>query len=57
MKRKVSKQFLSALLALVMVIGLIPASVLTVYAGHSCPECQEWIDGSPYCSECFACDE
>ena len=57
MKRKVSKQFLSALLALVMVIGLIPASVLTVYAGHSCPDCQEWIDGSPYCSECFACDE
>ena len=57
MKRKVSKQFLSALLTFVMIVGLIPASVLTVHAGHTCPECQEWIDGSPYCSECYACDE
>lgn len=57
MKHKVSKQILSTLLALVMVIGLIPASVLTVHAAHTCPECQEWIDGSPYCSECYACDE
>ena len=32
MKNKVSKQFLSALLALVMVIGLIPASTLTAFA-------------------------
>ena len=57
MKRKVSKQFLSALLTFMMIVGLIPASVLTVHAGHTCPECQEWIDGSPYCSECYACDE
>lgn len=32
MKHKVSKQFLSVLLALVMVIGLIPPSTLTVFA-------------------------
>ena len=54
MKHKVAKQCLSALLAFVMIVGLIPSSVLTVYAAHTCPECQEWIDGSPYCSECFA---
>ena len=34
MKHKVSKQFLSALLALVMVIGLIPASTLTAFAAE-----------------------
>lgn len=32
MKHKVSKQILSTLLALVMVIGLIPASTLTAMA-------------------------
>lgn len=32
MKHKVSKQFLSALLAFVMIVGLIPASTLTVFA-------------------------
>ena len=34
MKHKVSKQILSTLLALVMVIGLIPASTLTAYAAE-----------------------
>ena len=41
---------------LVMVIGMIPPSVLTVHAAHRCPECEDWIDGSPYCSECYVCD-
>ena len=31
MKRKVSKQFLSVLLAFVMIIGLIPASSVTAF--------------------------
>ena len=56
MKRKVSKQFLSALLAFVMIAGLIPASTLTAFAAHRCPDCEDWIDGSPYCSECYKCD-
>mgnify|MGYP004505780813 CR=1 FL=1 len=34
MKHKVSKQIISSLLALVMVIGLIPASTLTAYAAE-----------------------
>jgi len=57
MKTGVSKRILSALLTLVVLVGLIPVSALPVLAGHSCPDCQEWIDGSPYCEECYACDE
>ena len=34
MKHKVSKQFISALLALVMVIGMIPVSALTAFAAE-----------------------
>lgn len=56
MKHKVSKQFLSALLAFVMIVGLIPATTLTVFAAHRCPDCDDLIDGSPYCSECYKCD-
>lgn len=57
MKRKLSKQIFSVLLALVMIVTMLPAFPHTAYAGHTCPECEEWIDGSPYCSECYACDE
>ena len=56
MKYKHLKQLLSSLLAFVMVIGLIPASTLTVFAAHKCPDCEDLIDGSPYCSECYKCD-
>ncbi len=51
------KKGLSLLLAFAMLIGLVPAFELPVFAGHTCGDCQERIDGSPYCSECFACDE
>ena len=54
---KIWKKGLSLLLAFAMLIGFVPAFELPVFAGHTCIDCQEWIDGSPYCSECFACDE
>lgn len=52
-----TKRIVSILLALVVVVGMIPITTLTVFAGHTCGECNEWIDGSPYCSECYACDQ
>ena len=54
--KKFSK-IISVFLALFMVIGMIPITSLTVFAGHSCPDCQDWIDGEPYCSECYKCQE
>ena len=56
MKKRTLQKFLSALLALVMVTGLVPLSALKVYAGHKCPDCEDWIDGSPYCEDCYKCD-
>ncbi len=56
MKSKNLKRILSALLTLVMIVGAIPSSVITVFAGHTCPDCNDWIDGSPYCEECYKCD-
>ena len=56
MKQNVSKRIFSTLLALVMLIGLIPASTLVVSAAHRCPDCEDLIDGSPYCEECYKCD-
>lgn len=38
-------------------LGLIPATTLTVHAGHRCENCDEWIDGSPYCEQCYECAE
>ncbi len=55
MKRSFSRRMLGVLLALVMVIGMIPATTLTVHAGHVCPICDEWIDGEPYCEYCYEC--
>ena len=57
MKRSFSRRMLGVLLALVMVIGMIPATTLTVHAGHRCPDCDDWIDGSPYCEDCYECAE
>ncbi|MBR5473498.1 MAG: hypothetical protein IKU82_05880, partial [Clostridia bacterium] len=56
MKCKISKKILSMLLAVMIIIGTVPMSVLTVFAAHRCPDCQDLIDGSPYCSECYKCD-
>ena len=56
MKHKRTKRIFSILTVLVMVIGLIPAVSLPAAAGHPCPGCDEWIDGSPYCGECWTCD-
>ena len=56
MKHNISKKLISALLALVMVVGMIPVTTLTVFAAHRCPDCEDWIDGSPYCDECYKCD-
>ena len=57
MKRAWVKRLFSTLLALVMVVGLIPATALPVFAGHRCENCDEWIDGSPYCEYCYECAE
>jgi len=57
MKYKILKRIISMLLAFITVICMLPATAVPVFAGHTCGECNEWIDGSPYCSECFACDE
>ena len=51
------KRALSVLLVLALVVGIMPLSTFTVYAGHRCPNCEEWIDGSPYCEYCNECDE
>ena len=56
MKHTCLNRVLSALMALVMVLSLLPLSVLPVLAAHKCPDCEDWIDGSPYCSECYKCD-
>ena len=55
--KKQRRKIISLILALVMIVTMLPAFPHTAYAGHTCPECEEWIDGSPYCSECYACDE
>ncbi|MBE6758241.1 MAG: hypothetical protein E7552_06835 [Ruminococcaceae bacterium] len=57
MKNKSFRKTVSMLLALVMLVGVMPTGVLPVLAGHPCPDCQDWIDGSPYCDECYACDQ
>ena len=57
MKHTATKRILSMLLTVVMVMGLIPSAMIPAHAGHTCSECQEWIDGSPYCSEFYACEE
>lgn len=57
MKNKKLTRILSALLALVLMIGAVPILVPSANAGHTCPEGEHWIDGSPYCSECYACDQ
>ena len=56
MKHKTSKRISSVLLVLVMLIGMLPMTTVEVRAGHTCSDCQDWIDGSPYCSECYKCD-
>ena len=56
MKKRTFKKVMSLLLVLLMIVGMIPMSSLTVLAGHMCPDCQDWIDGSPYCDECYKCD-
>ena len=57
MKRNSSKNFLTILLALVMAISIMPLPEMHVHAGHTCPDCNEWIDGEPYCSECYQCKD
>lgn len=57
MKHRTIKRLCSILLTVAMVITLIPLSSFTVFAGHRCPNCDEWIDGSPYCEDCYECDE
>ena len=55
MKKRTGK-LLSLLLVLALLLGMVPSLSLTAHAGHTCPDCQDWIDGSPYCSECYKCD-
>ena len=56
MKPNVSKRIFSTLLALVMLVGMLPLAALPVFAAHRCPGCEDLIDGSPYCEECYKCD-
>ncbi len=56
MKHKALRKFLSVMLTLLMIVGMIPLSTLTAFAAHRCPDCQDLIDGSPYCEECYKCD-
>lgn len=51
------KRVLSILLALTLLMGLVPLTALPVFAGHRCPDCDDWIDGSPYCEYCYECAE
>ncbi len=54
--KKFFKKALCLLLSLVTLTAMIPTSILHIHAGHKCPGCDDWIDGSPYCSECYQCD-
>ena len=56
MKTKIWRRIFGTLLALTLVIGLIPMGALEAHAAHRCPDCEDLIDGSPYCSECYKCD-
>ena len=56
MKTKIWRRIFGMLLALTLVIGLIPMGALEAHAAHRCPDCEDLIDGSPYCSECYKCD-
>ena len=57
MKHKTTKRLISVILAIALMAGMMPAFTFTVFAGHRCPNCEEWIDGSPYCEYCNECDE
>lgn len=57
MMTKCFRSITGVLLAFVMILGVLPISMLTARAGHTCGDCNEWIDGSPYCSECYECAE
>lgn len=39
-----------------MVLSFI-ALTEPVSAGHTCPVCEEWIDGDPYCVICYTCED
>ena len=57
MKHKTTKRLMSVILAVALMAGMMPAFTFTVFAGHRCPNCEEWIDGSPYCEYCNECDQ
>ncbi len=57
MFKSLKKRSICAILVFVMLMGISPIYAPTVRAGHPCPGCDEWIDGSPYCSECYTCSE
>ena len=56
MKRKTMRNLCSILVVFAITIGMMPLSVLTTFAAHRCPDCEELIDGAPYCEECYKCD-
>ncbi len=56
MKNTNVRKIIGVLLAVVLLFGTLPASGFTAFAGHKCPDCEDWIDGSPYCEECYKCD-
>lgn len=53
MFKSLKKRSICAILVFVMLMGIAPIYAPTVRAGHPCPGCDEWIDGTPYCSECY----
>lgn len=56
MKYNGLKRSLSALLVVVMMIGMLPMVEIESHAAW-CPECGEQTDGAPYCSECYTCNQ
>ena len=54
--KHICRQLFGTLLALVMLVGMLPLAALPVFAAHRCPDCEDLIDGSPYCEECYKCD-
>ncbi len=57
MKHQTSRKWISILLIAVLFISMVPAAMPIAHAGHTCPDCGEWIDGSPYCEDCYKCTE
>ena len=53
MKNSFLKRLFAVFLILMIMLQQVPG--LYVHAGHTCPECNKWIDDGEYCQHCYRC--